>query len=228
MSCCCLHDRSAGRLFSWFAPLYCRRFKRRGLEPSQRQLLAGLERVGFRQASLLEIGCGVGHLHQTLLERGASRAVGIDLAPGMIEVARAWATERGLGGRTDYRVGDFTDQAEGLDAADVVLLDKVLCCYPDARALVGRSVAKARRVYAVTYPRGRWYVRLGLALGSLALWLARSDFRVYLHDPRDIEAWVRDAGFEKRFEARTWVWLTQIYTRGDPPSTAPAAPKPVT
>jgi magnesium-protoporphyrin O-methyltransferase len=213
MSCCCPHDRSASRLFSWFAPSYCRRFKKRGLEPSQRQLLGALERVGFERASLLEIGCGVGHLHQTLLERGASRAVGIDLAPGMIEAARAWAAERGLAARTDYRVGDFMDQAQELEAADVVLLDKVLCCYPDARGLVRRSLAKTSKVYAVTYPRRCWYVRLGLALGSFALWLMRSDFRAYLHDPREIEAWIRDAGFEKRHEARTWVWLTQIFTR---------------
>jgi magnesium-protoporphyrin O-methyltransferase len=213
MSCCCPHDRSASRLFSWFTPSYCRRFKKRGLERSQRQLLAALEQVGFEGASLLEIGCGVGHFHQTLLERGASSAVGIDLAPGMIDAARAWAVERGLGARTDYRVGDFMGQAQEQEAADVVLLDKVLCCYPDARGLVRRSLARTRRVYAVTYPRRCWYVRLGLSLGSFALWLVRSDFRVYLHDPRGIEGWIRDAGFEKCHAACTWVWVTQIYQR---------------
>ncbi len=58
--------------------------------------MAGLEQVGYREASVLDIGCGVGHLHQTLLEQGASAAVGIDLAPKMLSEAKDWADERGL------------------------------------------------------------------------------------------------------------------------------------
>lgn len=213
MSCCCPHAQSAGRLFSLFARAYRRRFERRGFEPSQRQLLEGLAQAGYQGAQVLEVGSGVGHLHQTLLERGAATALGIDLAPRMVEEAERWARERGLGGRTRYEVGDFMERAETYAPADVTVLDKVVCCYPDAEGMVQRSLALTRRVYALTYPRDRWYVRAGVALGALGLRLLRSAYRPYVHDPRAIEGRITQAGFRKRHEATTFIWLTQVYVR---------------
>ena len=100
MPCCCPHSRSASKCFSLFARCYRWRFQHRGFEPAQKQLLEGLEQAGYRNKTVLEIGSGVGHLHQTLLECGAKSAVGIDLAPAMIEQARDWARQRGLAERT--------------------------------------------------------------------------------------------------------------------------------
>lgn len=213
MNCCCPHAASASRLFSLMAGGYYRRFRKRRFEASQEQLLAGLAEVGYRDATLLEIGCGVGALHQELLEQGAARATGIDLAPRMIEKAEQLAAERGLADRTRYLIGDFMVMGEALEPAEVALLDKVVCCYPDADGLVHASLDRTARVYALTYPRDRWYVRAGMALGSLLMWLIRSDFRPYLHDPRQVEAWIRDAGFVKRYENTTLVWLTQVYEK---------------
>ncbi|QKT03511.1 methyltransferase domain-containing protein [Ectothiorhodospiraceae bacterium 2226] len=211
MPCCCPHAQSASRVFSLFAHRYRKRFERRGFEPSQRQLLEGLAQAGYQGAHVLEIGSGVGHLHQTLLERGAGRATGIDLAPRMIEEAEQWARERGLADRTRYVVGDFMQ--ETLGAADVTVLDKVVCCYPDAHGMVHRALAGTRRVIALTYPRDRWYVRAGIALGALGMKLLRSDFRPYAHSPAAIEGWIRAAGFSKRYQATTFIWLTQVYER---------------
>jgi len=214
MMSCCAHSRSAARLFSHFARRYRRRFEKKGLEASQRQLVEGLERAGFGDASLLEVGSGVGYLHQYLLQRGAATAVGVDLTPKMIEEAEALARKNGLTERTGYRVADFVDAAASFEPADVVLLDKVICCYPDAERMVQTSLAKAKRVYAYTIPRDRWYTRLGVALGALGLRLLRSDYRSYVHDPRQIEAWVTAAGFTKRYENQTLIWLTGVYVRG--------------
>lgn len=211
MTCCCPHSRSAGRIFSRFARRYRRRFEKKGFEPSQRQLIEGLERAGWANAAILEIGSGVGYLHQHLLQRGAATAVGVDLAPKMIEEAEALAHENGLAERTRYRVGDFVELAETFDAADVAILDRVICCYPDAGRMVKTTVAKTRRVYAYTIPRDRWYTRLGAAFGAAMFRLIRSDFRPYVHDPGQIEAWVTAAGFSKRYENHTLVWLTRVY-----------------
>lgn len=212
MSCCCPHSRSASRFFSFFARSYRRRFSRQGFEPSQQQLLEGLEQAGYQDASLLEIGSGVGHLHLSLLEQGAATATGIDLAPAMIEEARRWASERGLGERASYQVADFMDMDEPA-SADITILDKVICCYPDAEGLSRRSLAHTHRTWAVTYPRRIWYTRLGEKVGRLLMWLLRSDFRPYVHDPARIEAWAAQAGFKKVFEKQTFIWLSQIYCR---------------
>ncbi len=169
--------------------------------------------MGFRDATVLEIGCGVGHLHQTLLERGAGSAIGIDLAPRMLAEARAWAADRGLSARTRYIEGDFMDFADGVAPAEVTLLDKVVCCYPDADGLVHKSLARTERAYGLVYPQRRWFTRLGAAVAGFFLWLIRSDFRPYIHNPERIEAWITAEGFQKLFEDKTVIWLTQVYAR---------------
>lgn len=217
MSYCCPHDEGAARLFSRFARRGCRRYERRGFQPSQRQLLEGLARAGFAQATLLDIGCGVGYLHQHLLEQGAARVTGIDLAEGAIAQARAAAERRGLAGRADYRVADFVEIAAELPAADVVILDKVICCYPDAEPLVRESLARTRRAYAYTMPRDRWLTRVGVAAVAAALRLFGSPFRSYVHDPREIEGWIAEQGLVERYRNETSLWLTRVFVRPGAP-----------
>ena len=213
MSCCCPHSNSANRFFSFFAGRYRRRFEKKGFEPSQKQLMEGLEQAGYQGAKVLEIGSGVGHLHQTLLEQGAASAVGIDLASKMICEARKWADERELTDRTDYIEGDFMEIADSVMDADVTVLDKVVCCYPDAEGLVYASLDKTNRVYALTYPRNRWYVRMVMGATGWMMKIMRSDFRSYVHDPELIEKWIREAGFDKIYQNNNLVWLTQVFIK---------------
>ena len=131
----------------------------------------------------------------------------------MLSEAKIWADERGLGDRVNYVEGDFMTLDERIDNADICLLDKVVCCYPDAEGLIRKSLAKTKRVYGLTYPRDRWFTRLGAEAIAFLLWLIRSDFRPYVHDPVQIERWISDGGFEKRFEDQTAEWLTQVYVR---------------
>jgi len=213
MSCCCPHSNSANRFFSFFASRYRKRFEKKGFEPSQKQLLEGLQRAGYQDARILEIGSGVGHLHQTLLEQGANSAVGIDLASKMICEAQQWAKDRGLTDRTNYIEGDFMEISKAVKDADVTVLDKVVCCYPDADGLVHESLQKTNRVYALTYPRNRWYVRAVMGITAWVMEIMRSDFRSYVHDPVLIEKWIRDSGFDKVYQDNNLVWLTQVYVR---------------
>ncbi|HEC19797.1 MAG TPA: methyltransferase domain-containing protein [Gammaproteobacteria bacterium] len=213
MTCCCPHSISGGRLFSFFARSYRRRFAKKGFEPSQRQLLAGLSQAGFQDASLLEIGSGVGYLHQTLLAQGARTAVGIDLSADMLKEAEDWAAERGLAGRTQYLQGDFIELLDEVVPAEITILDKVVCCYPFADLLLNSATKKTRRVIALTYPRQRWFIRGVVELMAVVLRLAGSDFRAYVHDPRDIERWITKAGFKKTFQQQTFIWLSQVYEK---------------
>jgi len=213
MSCCCPHSRSAGRFFSFFARRYRKRFESKGFEPPQKLLMEGLEQAGYQGASLLEIGSGVGHLHQTLLEKGAATAVGIDLAPKMIEEAEKWARDRGLEDRTSYIEGDFMEMVQIVEQADVTLLDKVVCCYPDADGLVHKTLEKSQRVYALIYPRNLWFIRAGCRLLSVLMKLIGSEFRPYVHDPDQVDQWIRDAGFTRSYDNHTAVWLVHVYVK---------------
>ena len=213
MQCCCPHSKSANRFFSFFAGRYRKRFEKKGFEPSQKQLMEGLKLAGFEDAKILEIGSGVGHLHQTMLEQGAAFATGVDLASKMIEEARHWAEDRALAPRTEYIEGDFMEINETLPDADVTILDKVVCCYPDADGLVHASLRKTNRVYALTYPRDRWFVRAMMGAVALAMTIIRSDFRPYVHSPERIEQWIRETGFDKVYQNDNLVWLTQVYAK---------------
>ena len=213
MTSCCIHNRDTGRFFGWFARRYRKRFARQGFEPSQKQLVEGLTGAGVEGATLLEIGCGVGYLHQRLLQAGADSAVGVDLSSKMLDEARVQAREQGVSERTDYRHGDFVELADAIAPADVVILDKVICCYPDADSLVQRSADKARRLYGFTVPRDRWSVRAAMRLVRGMMALIRCGFRSYVHDPVAIDRRLRDAGFGRVFEDQTFVWLTRVYAR---------------
>ncbi len=213
MNCCCPHSNSANRFFSRFAGRYRKRFEKKGFESSQQQLMEGLDQAGYQNAAILEIGSGVGHLHQTMLEQGAATAVGIDLATQMIEEAGRWAEERALADKVEYIAGDFMEISEKVRTADVTVLDKVVCCYPDAEGLVQTSLNKTNRVYALTYPRDRWYVRAGMGVMAFAMKVMRSDFRPYVHSPELIERWITQSGFDKRYQNTNVVWLTQVFEK---------------
>jgi magnesium-protoporphyrin O-methyltransferase len=213
MNCCTAINADTARLFSRFAGLHRLRFRIFGLEKTQRQLIEGVRGAGLEGAELLEVGCGPGYLHRALLRLGAARATGVDLSECMLSTARAEARASGLQGRVDYRQGDFVRIADEVGEADVTLLDKVICCYPDWEALVDRSLAKTRRVYALTYPRDRLLTRLGVRSMRWGLRLAGCCYQPYLHDPRRVEACILGHGFVKSYSAQTSSWLTQVYTR---------------
>ena len=211
MSVCCAHAVSAGKIYSRLARLHRWQRNKKGLGVAQKSLLQGLEQLGFKESTLLEIGCGVGHLHQTLLERGAGSALGVDLAKDMLREAEDWARQRGLAEKTRYIEGDFVNLAASVVPADITLLDKVVCCYPDAELLVNSSLAKTNRLYALVYPRDRWYTHMVIGFAALLMRMIRSDFRPYVHDPVRIEAWIAARGFKKRYETNTLMTLTQIF-----------------
>jgi len=213
MSLCCAPTASTAKFFSLFANGYCRRFKRKGFEPSQKHLLEAIEVAGFDDQTLMEIGCGVGHLHLTLLERGARSAVGIELAPKMLTMAKDWAKERALADRVEYLEGDFMILANQLDSAEIVILDKVICCYPDVKGLVSKSIDESLRTYVFTIPRNRWIVRFGMSFLKFFLWLVRSEFRPYIHSLETINTIVESAGFKKFYQRSTFVWNTFAYAK---------------
>jgi magnesium-protoporphyrin O-methyltransferase len=213
MAITCCHSKSASKIFSLFARGSRKRLEKKGFEQSQKNLVEGLSQVGIDNATLLEIGCGVGYLHQSLLEQGAATAVGVDLAAKMLLEAEDRAADRQLTDRVRYVEGDFLDIEGSIGKADICLLDKVVCCYPDAETLLRKSLAKATQTYALTYPRDRWYVRLWIRLWNFVLWVLRSGFRTFIHDPSQVERWIVEAGFDKRYERTTTAWVSQVYSR---------------
>ncbi|HKT45060.1 MAG TPA: hypothetical protein VJQ85_09675 [Gaiellaceae bacterium] len=156
-----------------------RRFRRRGLRGSAKTLteLAG----DVRGATVLEVGGGVGAIEIELLEAGADHATNVELASTYESAAGALLAERGLEGRVDRRVGDFVAEAESIPRHDVVVMHRVVCCYPDVVALVGAGAEHARSRMVLTYPQERLLIRLATAVVDAVMRVSGSSFQVYVH-----------------------------------------------
>ncbi|MGH2699058.1 MAG: class I SAM-dependent methyltransferase [Actinomycetota bacterium] len=189
--------------------------KAKGLSGASMALLEGLEVAGYNHRSVLELGCGLGNLSLELVSRGASRVTGIDLSERSIGVARERARASGHADRAAFSVGDAA--AAALSPHDVVVLDKVICCYPDVSGLVCNSLSVAGSVFAFSLPASSG-LRGTIARGGIAVENAwrriRSDpFRAYVHDMKRIDARVRAEGFARVGPTGRWMWATFIYTR---------------
>jgi SAM-dependent methyltransferase len=188
-------------------------FRRDGPDGSTRRLIDALQREGVEGATLLDIGGGVGAIQLELLAAGAASSVDVDASAAFLAVAEEEADARGFGDRVAYRYGDFVELADSVEAADIVTLDRVICCYPDVHGLVGRSAGHAKRLYGLVYPLDRWWTRIIGRFGNLMFRIFRDDFRLHVHPQAVVDELVRDAGFERRYSHAGWIWQTVLYAR---------------
>src|SRR5215210_5878891 len=141
MGCC--DPRGCDRFFGTrFARRVARRYRKRGLGGTERRMVEFLEREGLEGATVLEVGGGVGELHVELLKRGADRAVNLELSPAYDGEARRLLAEAGLEGRVERRIHDIAVAPDEVEPADVVVLHRVVCCYPDYERLLGAAAER--------------------------------------------------------------------------------------
>jgi SAM-dependent methyltransferase len=188
-------------------------YHKHGPIPSTRLLIAALKDAGIQDRTLLDIGGGLGAIQLELLKAGARAAVSVEASPAYLDTARQEARRQGLSDRVEYHQGDFVELASDIPPADIVTLDRVICCYPDMPALVGRSAEHARQLYALVYPRDTAWVRLGLRLENLFQRLKRSPFRVFAYPTPAIEALLQARGWRRRQHRLTGPWQVAVYGR---------------
>lgn len=115
--------------------------------------------------------------------------------------------------RVTYHYGDFVELGPEIAPADIVTLDRVVCCYADMPRLVDASVAHARRLVGLVYPVDRWWIRAGAAVGNLGLRLFRQSFRFHVHPTAAVDALVRRNGFAPATARRGLLWQMALYRR---------------
>jgi SAM-dependent methyltransferase len=190
-----------------------RAYRRDGPAPLTRRLIDALAEGGVEGRTVLDIGAGIGAVHLELLREGAERAVDVDFSSAYIEAARGEAVQQGRADRVRYVMGDFVAVADEIEPADIVALDRVICCYPDMVALVTRSAAHARFRYGLIYPRDTILGRLGIAVFNFSQRLIRSSFRAYVHRPSEIDALVTAEGLVARLRRTNLLWQLAVYER---------------
>ena len=212
MSCCrtCGFDRQFDRAL---AARELEGYRKQGPVATTRALIDALVREGIQGLTLIDVGGGVGAVQHALLAAGVRQVWSVEASPAYQNAAKAEAQEQGHAHRIRFHLGDFTELAADVPPADIVTLDRVVCCYSDMETLVVLSAARARKLYGLVYPRDTWWVRVGVRLQNLFRRLWGNPFRTFVHSPQAIDALLRSFGLVLRTNARTFAWEVVVYTR---------------
>jgi len=196
------------------------RYRQRG--PAKNTLLlvealrAQLRALEIEGRTLLDIGGVVGAIPHLLLADGVRQAMDVDASAAYLAAAREEAERRGLAEQISFQHGDFVALAPSVPAADVVTLDRVVCCYDEMPALVGLSAARAERLYGVVYPRDAWWMRLFIQVQNAALRIRRMPIRFFVHPTVAVDATIRAQGLERQFSRSGGLWQVVVYARPHP------------
>lgn len=190
-----------------------RRYRRKGLDRTSRRIVDFLKSQGVEGRTVLEVGGGVGAIQIELLKAGASRAVSIELTPTYESVALDLVREAGLADRVERKVMDFA-QADGeVQPADIVIMNRVICCYPDMPRLAGAAADHTERVLVMSFPRGSWWMRIGLGIANVMLWVMRREFHIFVHRPSEIVATSERHGLAPVLDQRGVLWTVAALRR---------------
>ncbi len=194
---------------------FCDRYEESGLSNSSKILLEYLKGEGLAGKTILDLGCGTGSFSIEALKAGAAQCVGVDLSPEMIRNANQLATKSGLSEKAKFAVGDAA--ALQHPVSDAVVLDKVICCYPDVDALLKSASESSGKMLGFVVPRDEGIVkgplRLGVGLFNLVEKLRKRKAPMYLHSLKKINGLLETAGFVQRRKAGSRFWLILVYTR---------------
>ena len=192
---------------------HLRKYRRKGPFGTTKRMLAALREWSGPKQTLLDVGAGVGMIAHEMLASGTSTAVIVDASPAFLAAALEESERRNTEDRLRLQLGDAVELRDDVPAADVVTLDKVVCCYVDMESLIAITASRARRLMALAYPRDDWWVRVMVASGNLMLRLKGDAFRSYVHRNAAIEDALRRAGLTRRTLRRGAVWIVATFER---------------
>jgi magnesium-protoporphyrin O-methyltransferase len=189
------------------------RYRDKGADPMARSLAGLAAKRGLDGATVLEIGGGIGVVLLELLQRGAARGEVVEVVPAYERDASALAAEAGVGARAGYRTADLVAEPESAEPADLVVLNKVVCCTPDGVRLAGTAAGLARRTLVLSHPRESWLARLGLGGANLFMRLTRKRFRVFLHPRGALDGAIEAHGLRLASAEEGLFWRVAAFER---------------
>lgn len=213
MECCAGGDAYEQEFSRAFARSTARRYLRRGLSTLAGRIVTFLESRGIEGASVLEIGGGVGYLCVELLRRGAATATNLDLSSNYEEDASDLVARYGLAGRLARLRLDITQEPGAVAAADIVVLNRVVCCYPDYAGLLSAAGGHARSLLVMSYPTANPLTAFWFRMQNWTLAVRGKEFRAYLHDPAALLVTLEHCGLRLAMEHHGPMWSIAGFER---------------
>lgn len=193
-----------------------KRYREKGPKKSTQILIDALQDALGHDVTLLDIGGGIGDVQLALLRAGIQESVNCEASSAFINACKEEADRQGFTNRITHIRGDFVEVAESVSSADIVTLDRVICCYHDMPTLVDKSLAKARRLYGVVIPIDKWWVKVASSIYyNLRFLIFRNPFRVFIHPTKAVEALIFNKGFRSIFSQVKGAWQISVYERHD-------------
>lgn len=211
---CCGHCRDAGDLFTdRTARRDLKKYRRRGPDKSTRLLIGAIKKMGVVDKTLIDVGGGIGAIPLQLFKSGLRKSVNIDASHPYQIAAKEEAAKQGIADKSQFYYGDFTNLAPELEPADILTLDKVICCYPNMERLLHHSLQKTTKTIGIVIPRENVITKSAFTLGNLWFSLRGSEFRTYLHPFSQMKAIIHSKGFHKKMEKTTFLWRVVVFQK---------------
>src|SRR4029453_10798008 len=206
MSDCCDRPGYHTVFSDRFARRIARTYRKRGLSRIQLRMVSFLTERGIEDASVLEIGGGVGELQLELLYRGARAVTNLEISSGYEAEAAVLLEDAGMGARVPRRLLDIASSPDEVEPADVVVLHRVVCCYPDYERLLSAAASHARRLLVFSSPPRNPFTRALLCCENFLQRLRGSDFRAFVHPPAAMIAAAEAEGLSVSYRHRGLSW----------------------
>ncbi len=162
---------------------------------------------------MLDVGGGIGAIGLELLRAGAARALTVELSGAYDQTAAELASQAEVEDRVERRVADFAQEADELPRANVVVMHRVVCCYPDHDSLLAAAAGRAERLLVFSFPRSTWWTRAGSKFVNLILRQRGCDFRSFIHPPDALIAAGERHGFRLEYEHEGMLWRVAGFER---------------
>jgi methyltransferase family protein len=190
-----------------------RRYRRKGPGRTARLLRDGLAAARLTTGTLLDVGAGVGALTFELLDQGMTRGTVVEASAAYLAAASEEAARRGRSAIVQFMHGDYVTLGPQAPEATVVTLDRVVCCYPLFEPLLEQAGRHAKRSVAFSYPRDRWFVRMGIWFENAMRRLRGNPFRTFLHPPTQMQQVLGRRGFDLVSRRHTSAWAADVFVR---------------
>jgi 16S rRNA G966 N2-methylase RsmD len=203
----CCNSRGCDQFFNpRFARRMAKRYRKRGLDRTARRMVDFLQSRGLDGATVLEVGGGIGEIQLELLKRGAQRSINLELSPAYDREAAQLAREAGLEGRIERRLHDIAIDPAEVEPVDIVVLHRVVCCYPDYERLLAAAGNHAGRLLVFSHPPRNPISRAIVAAQNLGFRALRREFRTFAHPPPAMLAVLERHGLRPTFAHRGLPW----------------------
>jgi magnesium-protoporphyrin O-methyltransferase len=104
------------------------------------------------------------------------------------------------------RFVDIAEQPDEVQPADVVVLHRVVCCYPDYVKLLTAAANHARKTLVYSHPAANVVNRVQFGAENGLRRLRRNDFRTFIHSPARMIRAAESDGLAVAYQSHAWDW----------------------